>query len=112
VTPQSLDPKVIRPKEQALIDLVRKERGEGRKVWVYCSMTGKRDVSERLRQVIADAGFRVEIMRSSVPTDKREAWMEQHCPNVDCVISHPQLVETGVDFFGKGYNIPTVIFYH
>ena len=113
VTPQSLDTRLIRPKEQALIDCCLAEREEGRKVWVYSVMTDKRDVVGRVSDVLAKAGLRVATLRSSVETTKREAWMAEHCPGADVCVSHPQLVETGLDFFDmeKTYNVPTVVFY-
>lgn len=113
VTPQTLDAKVIRPKERALIDFCKAEREEGRKVWVYSVMTDKRDVVGRVSDVLAKAGLRVATLRSSVETTKREAWMAEHCPGSDVMVSHPQLVETGLDFFDleKTYNVPTVVFY-
>lgn len=113
VTPAELDPKVIRPKEQALIDFCLAERGEGRKVWVYAVMTDKRDVVGRVSDVLAKAGLRVATLRSSVETTKREAWMAQHCPGADAIVSDPQLVETGLDFFDRDgtYNVPKVVFY-
>src|SRR5690606_11756907 len=50
--PLSLDKDVIRPKEQALIDLVRAERASGRQVWVYTPMSGKYDVVDRLSRLL------------------------------------------------------------
>jgi hypothetical protein len=113
VTPQTLDAKVIRPKEQALIDFCLAEREEGRKVWVYSVMTDKRDVVGRVSDVLAKAGLRVATLRSSVETTKREAWMAEHCPGADCCVSHPQLVETGLDFFDfdKTYNVGSIWFH-
>jgi len=113
VTPEELDPKVIRPKEQALIDFCKAEREEGRKVWIYSVMTDKRDVVGRVSDVLAKAGLRVATLRSSVETTKREAWMAEHCPGADAIVSHPQLVETGLDFFDreKTYNVASVVFY-
>jgi hypothetical protein len=116
VTPQKLDAKFIRPKEQALIDLVKRELAEGRKCWVYCVMTDARDVNERLRQLLSDAGLRVDVLRAKVETTEREAWIAERMPNLDVCISHPQLVETGLDFFQKmgdsyAYNVPSIIGY-
>lgn len=113
VTPKDLPASVIRPKEKALIDIVRTERHAGRQTWNYCTMTDTRDVNERLRKLLAGEGFRVEVLRSSVETGERENWIARHGPLVDTMISHPQLVETGLDLFGKdgSYNFPTLNFY-
>ena len=65
-------------------------------------MTGKRDIQPRLKQILAEAGFRVAIMRSrAVKTRDRLDWIEKEGKRNDIVISHPQLVQTRLDFFGK-----------
>ena len=53
------------------------------------------------------------VLRSSVPLARREEWIAQHAPKLDVVISHPRLVETGLDLFDKGgkHNFPTICFY-
>src|SRR6516162_6546875 len=42
-----------------------------------------------------------------------EDWISRNGPAADVVLSHPKLVETGLDLFDKGgsYNFPTLIFY-
>jgi hypothetical protein len=42
-----------------------------------------------------------------------EEWIAKHAPGADVVISHPRLVETGLDLFDKAgkYNFPTLVFY-
>ncbi|HVX09961.1 MAG TPA: helicase-related protein [Pirellulales bacterium] len=104
---------VVRPKEQALLDLVARERAEGRQVWVYLQMTGKRDVQLRLEQLLTQAGHRVNILRAKVPQQKREPWIAKHGPGTDAMLSNPQLVETGFDFFdhATGHNFSTIVFY-
>jgi hypothetical protein len=115
VQPASLSQTLVYPKEQALLDICRREVQAGNQVWVYCQMTGKRDIQPRLRQLLAEAGFRVAIMRSrSVKTRDRLEWIEKEGKKVDIVISHPQLVQTGLDFFGKkpgSHNFNAIAFY-
>ena len=102
VQPASLSQTVVYPKEQALLDICRREVQSGNQVWVYCQMTGKRDIQPRLRQLLVEAEFRVSIMRSkSVKSRDRLDWIKREGKRADIVISHPQLVQTGVDFFGK-----------
>ncbi len=103
----------IYPKEQKLLDLCLKEGSEGRKAWVYVQNTNKRDVIARLERILTDAGLKVAVLRSSVKLRDREAWIREHAPDCDVCISHPKLVETGLDLFDKGgsYNFPTLIFY-
>jgi hypothetical protein len=52
-------------------------------------------------------------LRSSTNLSKREAWIAEHAPKLDVVISHPRLVETGLDLFDKNgaFNFPTLCFY-
>ena len=112
-TPPNLSEDVIRPKEQALIELIHAERAKRRKIWVFLQFTDRHDVQGRLEKLLARAGFRVGVLRSSVPLVRREAWIDQHGPKLDVVISHPRLVETGLDLFDKRgrHNFPTLVFY-
>ena len=47
------------PKEKALVDLVAAERLEGRRVLVYATHTGTRDVTGRMEDILTRHGFRV-----------------------------------------------------
>jgi hypothetical protein len=115
VQSRSLDPSIIYPKEKALLDICRREVQAGNQVWCYCQMTGKRDVQPRLKQLMSEAGFRVAIMRSkAVKTRDRLARIEKEGKRADIVLSHPQLVQTGLDFFGKtpgSHNFNAIAFY-
>ena len=112
-TPPDLPQETIRPKEQALIELIRSEKTKGRKVWVYVQYTDRHDVQGRLDRLLKDAGFHVGVLRASVPLARREAWIAEHAPALDTVVSHPRLVETGLDLFDKEgrHNFPTIAFY-
>jgi len=109
----TFSPDRIYPKEQKLLDLCLREGSEGRKAWVYVLNTTKRDVVARLERILTDAGLKVAVLRSKVKLNQREAWIREHAPDCDVCISHPKLVETGLDLFDKGgaYNFPTLIFY-
>jgi len=111
--PPNLSEGVVRPKERDLIDLIRSEKAKGRKVWVYVQYTDKHDVQGRLERILQNAKFRVGVLRSSVPLARREEWITKHAWELDVVISHPRLVETGLDLFDKGgrHNFPTICFY-
>ncbi|MFI5387268.1 MAG: DUF6094 domain-containing protein [Fimbriimonadales bacterium] len=115
VQPASLSQTLVYPKEQALLDICRREVQAGNQVWVYCQMTGKRDIQPRLKGILTEAGFRVAIMRSrSVKTRDRLDWIEKEGKRADIVICHPQLVQTGLDFFGKkpgSHNFNAIAFY-
>jgi hypothetical protein len=112
-TPPNLPETAIHPKEQKLIDLVRSERASRRNVWVYVQYTDRHDVQGRLERLLTTAGFRVGVLRSSVAPVQREAWIARYAPQFDVTISHPRLVETGLDLFDKHgrHNFPTLCFY-
>ena len=87
------------PKEQALIDLVAAERMEGRRVLVYVTHTGTRDITGRMDDILTRHGFRVAVMKAdAVAPDKREAWVADRVKQgIDVLICHPRLVQTGLD---------------
>jgi len=94
-------------KERELLDLVKKEHSEGRKVLCYLNFTGSRDIRPRLKKILNTAGFRVQSLSSSVPPKKREAWINQRVNDIDVLLVNPELVKTGLDL----YDFPTVVFY-
>ena len=97
------------PKEKALVDLVAAERLEGRRVLVYVTHTGTRDITGRLNDILTQHGFRVEVLKAdTVSPDRREAWVEQRVKEgVDVVICHPRLVQTGLDLI----EFPTLVWF-
>lgn len=104
-------------KEQRLIGDIREELRQGRRCQVYATFTGKHDVTARLERVLQQAGFRVAVLRSTVATDKREAWYERQLrAGVEVVLCHPKLVATGLDllafptlyFYETGYSLHTL----
>lgn len=115
VQPADLDRVEVRPKEQALLDICEREIAEGRQVWIGCQLTGKRDVQPRLRSLLESRGIRTAILhRDTVPPRDREKWIEKNGAKHQVVLSHPKLVETGLDFFSKrpgGHNFSTIILY-
>jgi hypothetical protein len=115
--PRDLSKKKVYAKEQALIDDIREELKQGRKVQVFATFTGEHDVTFRLKQVLESAGFTVAVMKASVPTEKREAWYAARVrEGVQVIICHPKLVETGLDlldfpsiyFYESGYSLHTL----
>ena len=87
------------PKEKALIDLVAAERLEGRRVLVYVTHTGTRDITGRMDEILTRHGFRVAVMKAdAVAPDKREAWVTDRVKEgIDVMICHSRLVQTGLD---------------
>ena len=87
------------PKEKSLLDLVAAERMEGRRVLVYATHTGTRDITGRMDDILTRHGFRVAVMKAdAVAPDRREAWVaEKVKQGIDVMICHPRLVQTGLD---------------
>ena len=86
------------PKEKALIDMVAAERMEGRRVLVYATHTGTRDITERMDDMLTRHGFRVAVMKAdAVAPERREAWVADRVKQgIDVMICHPRLVQTGL----------------
>ena len=97
------------PKEKALIDMVAAERMEGRRVLVYATHTGTRDITERMDDILTRHGFRVAVMKAdAVAPERREAWVADRVKQgIDVMICHPRLVQTGLDLI----DFPTLIWY-
>ena len=97
------------PKEQALVDLVAAERLQGRRVLVYATHTGTRDITERMEEFLSRHGFKVAVMKAdAVAPERREAWVAQRVEEgVDVLICHPRLVQTGLDLV----EFPTICWY-
>ena len=112
-----LDQDCVRPKEQRLIDLVKAEVNAGRRCHVYAVYTQKRDVTHRLERILAQQGLRVAVLTADVPPEKREAWFSKRLQeHVQVTISHPKIIETGIDlishncliFYQTGYSLHTL----
>jgi len=60
------------------------------------------DVPERLGQVLHQAGFRVAVLRASVPALKREQWYEKQIKDrVEVVLDTPNWSRPVSIFFGS-----------
>ena len=97
------------PKEKALVDLVAAERMEGRRVLVYATHTGTRDITERMEDILTRHGFRVAVMKAdAVAPERREAWVADRVKEgIDVMICHPRLVQTGLDLI----DFPTLCWF-
>ena len=95
------------PKEKALVDLVAAERLEGRRVLVYVTHTGTRDVTGRMDDILTRHGFRVAVMKANaVAPNRREKWVADKVKHgIDVLICHPRLVQTGLDLI----DFPTIV---
>ena len=96
------------PKEAWLVEKCRAEKARGRRVLVYVRQTATRDIQPRLRQILRRAGLRVRVLRNTVPTHRREAWLRRRVrEGLDVLICNPRLVQTGLDLV----DFATVVFY-
>ncbi len=105
------------PKDKALIDLVRKEHADGRRVLVFFTQTQRRDARGRVRAALEAAGLRVVQLDSNVSPERREEWMREQCEaGFDVMLTNGKLVETGLDLmfantivqYGIEYSINTL----
>lgn len=87
------------PKEQALIELVQRERARGRRVLVYVTHTNLRDITPRLSAVLEYEGFRVGVLKTdTVSAERREEWVAARVRDgLDVLLTNPRLVQTGLD---------------
>jgi predicted RNA-binding Zn-ribbon protein involved in translation (DUF1610 family) len=96
------------PKERWLVDQCLEEKRQYRRVLLFVRQTATRDIQPRLAELLTKAGLKVVILRSSVGTRKREAWVNRRVQEgVDVLICNPRLVQTGLDLV----EFPTSIFY-
>ena len=82
---------------------------QGRRVLVYATHTGTRDITGRMEDFLSRHGFKVAVMKAdAVPPERREAWVAQRVEEgVDVLICHPRLVQTGLDLV----EFPTICWY-
>ena len=116
--PLDLDQEFVYAKERRLVEIVKAELKMGRRCChVYAVYTRKRDVTRRLKTILTREGIRVAVLTSDVPPEKREAWFAQRIrEGVQVTISHPKIIETGIDllnhssliFFESGYSLHTL----
>jgi len=106
VPPAELTEALHYPKEAAILAHVQDELAHHRKVWIYTTFTTQHPQGDRLLQRLQDAGIRVAQMTTHIPRPQREAWVaEQVAAGIDVIISHPGLVETGLDLI----DFPTIL---
>ena len=83
------------------------ERLEGRRVLVYVTHTGTRDITGRMDDILTRHGFRVAVMKAdAVAPNRREKWVADKVKEgIDVLICHPRLVQTGLDLI----DFPTIV---
>ena len=106
--PADLDEEFVYAKERRLVEEVKAEVHQGRRVQIFAVYTQKRDVTQRLKSILSREGIRVEVLTTAVPPEAREAWYERQVKaGMQVCIAHPRLVATGLDLLA----MPTILFY-
>lgn len=96
------------PKERWLVDLCRHEKEKGRRVLIYCRQTDRRDIMERLAELLRAQGLQVSVLRNSVSPEEREEWVTQQVKKGLHVLLAPfKMLETGLDLI----EFPTIVCY-
>lgn len=98
------------PKEERLLEILAKERKEGRKAAIFLEHTGTRDLLPTLEEKLKASGFSPLILRGqAVKPEKREDWLRENLATgqYDCLLCNPNLVKTGLDLL----DFPTIIFF-
>lgn len=104
------------PKEEKVLEIVRRKVANGERVLIYTSWT-RTDSQKKLLKLLREEGYRTEILTPQVPTEKREEWVDKRVKNgLQVLITNPRCVETGLDlntfttliFYSMGYNLFTL----
>jgi hypothetical protein len=94
------------PKEKELLRICTQAKRGGRKTVVYCVHTETRDITERLKKILAEEGFEAEVLKAAkVKAGEREDWIQSF--KGDVLITHPRNVQTGLDLI----QFPEVVWY-
>lgn len=122
IQPKNISEKIILPKENKLVEICKNEKENNRKTWVYCDFvtTGKYSTGEplqdRLKRILEKNGLKVFVLKSNVRTlDRRETIMKNK-NNYDVFISHPKLINVGINlqwctnyvFYSPSYHVNIV----
>src|SRR5262249_4814809 len=75
--PPDLDQNVLYAKERRLVEEVKTELDQGRGCQIFAVYTQKRDVTQRLKDILSREGLHVEVLTTAVPPEAREAWYER-----------------------------------
>ncbi|NSW83635.1 MAG: DEAD/DEAH box helicase family protein [Syntrophothermus sp.] len=106
--PDILSDDVLYPKEEVLLDIIRKEIARNRKCFVYMQYTGTRDMAPRIEKILLQAGIKAVSLKATTSPEKRMEWINKAVEEgAQVIIGNPALVSTGLDL----YDFPTLIFY-
>ena len=109
-------PDAILPKDEKVLEIVERKIAAGEKVLVYTNWT-RTDSQQKLLKLLTQAGYRTEILATTVPPNKREEWVEKRVRSgLQVLITNQKCVETGLDlndfttliFYSMGFNLFTL----
>ncbi|MDD2750736.1 MAG: helicase-related protein [Acidithiobacillus sp.] len=104
---RSDNPGELLEKEKIMVEMALRERAAGRKLLIYSIYTDHPDLLTRYNSILAEAGLSSRVMRSSVPTHKREEWLQKALEdNIDVMLCNQEIVKTGLDM----YEFPTILY--
>lgn len=104
------------PKDKRLVEMCLADKRAGRKAIVFFPQVGARDPQPRMKALLQEAGARVNVLRSTVASIKREEWIVRNEPDLDVLLTNGSLVEMGLDLiwaphiivYGTYYSISKV----
>ena len=109
--------KMIRNKEQKLLEIVEEKLALGEKVLVYYNTVNTTDLGEHLQSMFCAEDIKAFELRASVKAEKRMEYIQKEVDKgAQVMITNPTIVETGLDlldfttivFFQVGYNLSTM----
>ena len=104
---------VTQPKDDKIINLVERKIAAGENVIIYTAWT-RLDSQDKLFKKLNEKGIPTAVLKPTVETTKREAWVEKKLQSgIRVLITNPALVETGLDlnafttlvFYNIAYNL-------
>ena len=104
---------VMQPKDDKIINLVERKIAAGENVIIYTAWT-RLDSQDKLFKKLNEKGIPTAVLKPTVETTKREAWVEKKLQSgIRVLITNPALVETGLDlnafttlvFYNIAYNL-------
>ncbi len=98
----------ILPKDEEVLKLLDRKVRTGERVIIYTAWT-RLDTRDKLQKLLTEKGYRVHILDTNIPAQKREKWVDDKVRNgIDVLIVNPALVETGLDLNA----FTTLVFYN
>lgn len=106
----------LHEKDRSVLDVVERKTAEGGRVLIYTSWT-RIDSQQKLSKLLEENGYRVAVLKSGIPPNRREEWVEkQVADGIQVLITNPSLVETGLDlndfttlyYYNIAYNLFTL----